>query len=436
MVWEESYTELFQELAELCGIASEYFDVFGKRHVTSHDTRIAILRAMKLSIGSAEDVKREIGKRRLRPWRDFIEPVVVTSVNTQPVSIPVYLQLGQGFEKGLIIIWTITDEQNHSDTRTVSGDELTIIKERLIDGERYVKVNLADNRKRDIGYYEVLVECSHPDPVFPGGKNHCARTCRLILTPDTCYLPPELKNGRAWGLSLNLYAVRSARSWGIGDFGDLRELLSLTSRLGGDFVGINPLHAVPNTMPYGISPYSPISRLFRNLIYLDIDRIPDVASSDDAQNLMRSEPFRTELAALRKKDLIDYERVASLKKEVLRRAFETFYEQDVLVDTPKGREFKGFLSRGGALLDSFALFSVLREHMIATQCLSTWQEWPEEYRTPESNAVRDFREEHEKDVLFEKYLQWLIENQLADNVEACRDHAMHIGLYNDLAIGA
>ncbi len=432
----ESYTELVQELAELCGIASEYSDVFGKRHVTSHETKMAILRAMKLSIGSADDVRREIGKRKWRPWRDFIEPVVVTSVNTQPVSIPVCLPLREGVEKGLRIIWTVTDEQNHCDTYSVSGEDIIIMEEKRIDGERHVKVNLRDNRTRDIGYYEVHVECSYPEPVFPGGKGHCARTARLILSPDTCYMPPELQNGRAWGLSLNLYAVRSAHNWGIGDFGDLRDLLSLTSKLGADFVGINPLHAVPNTMPYGISPYSPISRLFRNFIYLDIDRIPDVVSSDDAQNFIRSEKFRTELAALRERNLIDYELVASLKKEVLRRAFETFYQQDMLADTPKGREFKSFLFWGGALLDSFALFSVLREHMIATHRLFTWEEWPEEYRTPKSDAVRDFREGHEKDVLFEKYLQWLIEGRLADTVEAYRNHGMQIGLYNDLAIGA
>ncbi len=99
---------------------------------------------------------------------------------------------------------------------------------------------------------------------------------RLIITPDACYLPPESGTSKTWGLSVNLYSLQSKRSWGIGDFKDLESIVNLMAGLKADFIGLNPLHAIPNTYPHGISPYSPISRLYKNFVYLDIEGIPEV----------------------------------------------------------------------------------------------------------------------------------------------------------------
>ena len=53
----------------------------------------------------------------------------------------------------------------------------------------------------------------------------------LIVAPARCYSPPLLAGGaRVWGLALQLYALRSARNWGIGDFTDLRTLSSVAAR--------------------------------------------------------------------------------------------------------------------------------------------------------------------------------------------------------------
>ena len=70
-----------------------------------------------------------------------------------------------------------------------------------------------------------------------------------------CHQPGVLEHGgRVWGLMAQLYGVRSARNWGIGDFGDLKALIELAAGLGAAVVGVNPLHATQG------SPYSPSSR--------------------------------------------------------------------------------------------------------------------------------------------------------------------------------
>src|SRR3569623_2101437 len=97
---------------------------------------------------------------------------------------------------------------------------------------------------------------------------------RLIVTPARCYLPPALQDSaRVWGLGVQLYSQRSQRNWGMGDFTDLKTLVDLAAELGADVVGVNPLHALYTHNPKLASPYSPSSRLFLNVLYLDVDAL-------------------------------------------------------------------------------------------------------------------------------------------------------------------
>ena len=88
-----------------------------------------------------------------------------------------------------------------------------------------------------------------------------------------------LQHGRAWGISLQLYGVRSERNFGIGDFEDLAQLAELAAAWGADFIGVNPLHALFSADPEQASPYSPSSRQYLNPIYIAVDR---VIRADDA----------------------------------------------------------------------------------------------------------------------------------------------------------
>ena len=91
------------------------------------------------------------------------------------------------------------------------------------------------------------------------------------LEKQRCYQPPLLEEGgRLWGFTVQLYGLRSARNWGIGDFGDLRRLAELSGRLGAGILGVNPLHATSGT-----SPYSPSSRHALNVLYIDVEALPE-----------------------------------------------------------------------------------------------------------------------------------------------------------------
>jgi hypothetical protein len=75
------------------------------------------------------------------------------------------------------------------------------------------------------------------------GKPRRARR-RAPSAVGRCHEPEILtRGGRLWGFGVQLYSLRSARNWGIGDFGDLRSLVEVSARHGASLVGVNPLHA-------------------------------------------------------------------------------------------------------------------------------------------------------------------------------------------------
>ena len=97
------------------------------------------------------------------------------------------------------------------------------------------------------------------------------------MTPERAWTDPHLgRGGRAAGIAVSLYGVRSERNWGCGDFRDLLEIVDWAAAdLEVGFVGLNPLHAIHNRRPFNTSPYLPNCIYYRNFIYLDVEGMED-----------------------------------------------------------------------------------------------------------------------------------------------------------------
>jgi len=230
---------------------------------------------------------------------------------------------------------------------------------------------------------------------------------RLIVSPGVCRAP---RQERSWGWAIQLYALRSKASWGMGDLADLRHLGRWSrTELGASTMLLNPLHAALPALPQQASPYYPASRRFRNPLYLRIEEVPG------AERLgARLEPLAQAGRTLNQSRLIDRDRIFELKLEALTLIFHSWSGD---------AEFEVYRQREGGDLRDFARFCVLSE-----EHGSPWQNWPEDLRRPDSLAVARFAEANQRRVSFHEWLQWLLDRQLAAA-------AGEIDLINDVAIG-
>jgi len=258
----------------------------------------------------------------------------------------------------------------------------------------------------------------------------------VAASPGRCFLPDALHAGaRLWGPAVQLYALRSERNWGIGDFGDLLRLVEQWAARGAGFVGLNPLHALFPHDPQRASPYSPSSRLALNVLYIDVEAIEEFGASEAARSLARSAPFRDRLAALRNAPLVDYAGVAGAKFEVLERLYAHFREHALRRRTQRARDFREFQARGAAQLRRHALYEALQEHFYAADSAAWgWPAWPAEYRDPNSAAVAGFCTERVERVEYFEYLQWQAAQQLERAAARCESLGLALGLYLDIAV--
>src|SRR5205814_2242446 len=116
------------------------------------------------------------------------------------------------------------------------------------------------------------------------------------------------------------------RDWGVGDLSTLARVVEWAGQRGAAFVGVNPLHALCNR-GVDISPYSPVSRLFRNPIYIDVECVPELAHSEPARALLASHAVREALRELRATKQVDYDRAIELKERVLVELHRTFRDR-------------------------------------------------------------------------------------------------------------
>ena len=151
-------------------------------------------------------------------------------------------------------------------------------------------------RRAAVGYHRLSLSAAD------GNAPVHARSSRR----ERCHQPPAGKTGgRVWGPALQLYARALRRNWGIGDFTDLRGWSNCGARAAPASWASIPLHALFPHNPAHASPYSPSSRLFLNLLYIDVEAIADFAEcATRAPWSQRGVRQRT--AALRGAELVDY----------------------------------------------------------------------------------------------------------------------------------
>jgi len=228
----------------------------------------------------------------------------------------------------------------------------------------------------------------------------------LIVGPGRCHLPADL---RAWGWAVQLYALHSAASWGIGDLADLRELARWSRQLGAGALLLSPLHFSTPLPPVQPSPYSPGSRRFRDPIHLRVEEVPGAAALG-----AELAPLARSARAAAARGRIDRDAALAAKLAALDRLWRAF---------PGSPDFDAWRTGEGEELEDFGAWCALAEvHG------SAWRSWPAELRDRSGTRFARERARLGGRAGFHVWLQWLVARQL----EAA---AAELPLLHDLAIG-
>lgn len=231
----------------------------------------------------------------------------------------------------------------------------------------------------------------------------------FMVAPRTAYqgvmsAVAQGKRHKPWGVSVQLYSVRSNNQWGIGDFGDLEQLITLVAEYGADFIQLNPLHALDIAVPEQPSPYSPCDRRRLNPLYIHLSSVPEFELLAEE---FAAKEWQEAIALLNTENWLDYPKVSELKYRAFARLYTVFCESHLQQHTMRAQRFDDFVKQEGEPLREFAQAEYLRSPSAIAQ-----------------------------DECFYLYLQFVAEEQLQLCQLKAKEAGMGIGIIRDLAVGA
>jgi 4-alpha-glucanotransferase len=409
-------------MANLRGIADAYYDYRGELRHFSLKTKTDLLRAMGCTVDDPGALASELSQLEILRWGQLLPPVAAAHGPRIGVDLNVP---ARAF--GATLVWTVNLEDGSRRDGAVSTADCPELWRGEVEGSWITRRRLELAVDLPPGYHELEVRLAD-----------VVTRCSLILSPAECYEPAAIVEGRRlWGISVQLYTVRSRDNWGIGDFADLKQLIRWLAPRGAGFIGLNPLHALAPADPARSSPYSASSRHFLNILYIAVPAVPEFLECDAAQACVSESAFAQRLSELRAAPLVDYVGVADLKFRILELLFREFCDRHLSAGTARAMEFRSFVAAGGTLLKTHAEFDALDQYCRATRATpSGWLSWPAEYRQVDGMGARQFAATHPQQIEFYLYLQWLAHEQLLSAQALTRELGMPIGLYGDYAVGS
>ncbi|TCR68276.1 malto-oligosyltrehalose synthase [Bosea sp. BK604] len=390
------HDKLIETIAELAGIAKQYRDSSGNLVAASLETKRAVLSALGYDTATVSQAQDALARLQTRQ-RTLLAPIVVAAEG-RPTRI------------------SMRNSSPPRNVEFVATDETGGICQGRIDCEVAQGGAAFQLPALPLGYWTLSVS-------FDGQERG---RCRIICAPDRCHEPGSIRRGeRGWGVTSQLYSLRSDNNFGMGDYGDAAALSERAGRLGASFLGLSPVHALFVSDPEKASPYSPSSRLMLDPQYLNPSNIDGF---EERRDDLWPGHARAHVTSLRESGLVDRRASWEAKRSLLQAIWRSFDQLG------PNETFASFRSRGGQPLVAHATFEALSE-LFAESGARWLGDWPQAYRDAGGEAVARFAGEHPGLVDFHIWLQWQADQQLGAAQAAAIGAGMDIGLFRDLAVG-
>lgn len=414
---------LIDKLVELKGIETNYVDAWGKPTQVSQQSKKKLLQVLGYNIDDDSALEKQVETEFQQMWMSPLNPVQVNRISEQLI---IALRLPIELVNDTHVLQIQTEHGDNFEQNCVAVDN-HLINTSHIDDIEFQEYLVNIELQLPMGYHNLSLLAEDGDEIA---------NMRLIIAPSACYQPESILQGnKLWGLSVQLYCLRSEKNWGIGDFTDLSNLVAESAKKGADFIGLNPIHALYPANPDACSPYGPSSRRWLNFIYLDVTKIEGYETAS-VQNVVNAAEFKATLEYARNAEYVDYEAVTKLKLEALEAVFEYQNATYLTKNSKINKAFKSFVAAGGESLQMLAVYDALQAQLAMEGKPSWgWPVFPQEFADFSSPAVASFSKKHAKRIKFYLFLQWQSALQLEHANEVADKFEMAIGIYRDLAVG-
>ena len=230
-----------------------------------------------------------------------------------------------------------------------------------------------------------------------------------------------LYNRKLAGTLVPVFSLRTRKSAGIGDFGDLKTMIDFVASTGQKVLQLLPVNDTTITHTWTDSyPYSCISVFAIHPQYANLHALPELK---DAKARAEAEKTCAELNAL---DKIDYEKVNDFKINYLRQIFNQ--EGGKMMKTA---EYKAFFQDTKQWLVPYAQYSYLRDK----NGTADFNQWPDHqvWDEAERKALTDPKTAAYKNVAFFYFVQFVLDRQMQEAHEHAK--AKGVILKGDIPIG-
>ncbi|HDZ56084.1 MAG TPA: 4-alpha-glucanotransferase [Pseudomonas xinjiangensis] len=379
---------LLTRLAKAAGINIDWIDAFDNPQTVTPQTQRAILEQLGFAAQTEEQIQTSL--RQLEQDNSGTSAPLITHDQNKPLCLSPRFKPGSAYR---LTLESGETQNGHLDESATLGPVV------------------------DCGYHLLTIDNEH---------------VTLAVAPLACPSVDDLtgeQNARIWGLTAQLYSLRRPGDGGLGDTGALELLVHQAAEHGADAVAISPVHAMFTADTSNYSPYSPSSRMFFNILHSAPGQILGDQALADA---VSQSGLQAEMKRLEELDLVDWPAASAVRIKLLRQLHESFIGQG----GPQHEDFVAFTAAGGTALAQHCRFEALHAFMLSDGQPGDWRQWPQEFRDPESPAVERFATEHQSEVDFHCFAQWLITRSLQRAQKAACDAGMRVGLIADLAVGA
>jgi len=278
--------------------------------------------------------------------------------------------------------------------------------------EVHYKYGIYDRTENKFRYFE-----SGPDHIAP-----IINSKKTLVQLSDGFVRVANNDWKGAGVGLPVFSIRTKKSFGVGDFVDLKLFVDWAEKVGLKLIQVLPLNDTIGThTDADVLPYAAISAFALNPLFLNLQAVGNLPATHPLQK-----EYKQKQADLNVQDLIPFMDVITYKLQYARELYLQQKESFL-----KNKDFKTFFADNEYWLVPYAAYCVLRDRF-GTCDYRRWENFAL-YNAEKITAFTSPDQPQYDDIAVNYFIQYYLHKQLSE--AAAYAHKHNVVLKGDIPIG-